>query len=242
MSWFNNPWQAANPWAEGKPEFEKAVGSVANTDQRNAKEAQKVKRGLQIKIKDGSAVIFYDRELYTQDGLYEKGQIDVEALVYTEGDAFGLAVKANLNLLWSSATAQVIIQTLQRSTEENPFLIVETEDVGEQGSRSIATMCYWNYKNPEKLPTENGEIADAATNLIHELGHAYRWKIGLNQKDESSVVDSFTGFRKEEEETAHLENRVRIQTNRPLRTKYSFNLIVKNKKRIFGNWNYATQK
>ena len=30
MSWFKNPWESANPWAEGKPEFKKAIGTVVD--------------------------------------------------------------------------------------------------------------------------------------------------------------------------------------------------------------------
>ena len=34
MSWFKNPWESANPWAEGKPEFKKAVGTAVDTDEQ----------------------------------------------------------------------------------------------------------------------------------------------------------------------------------------------------------------
>ena len=30
MSWFKNPWESANPWAEGKPEFKKAIGTAVD--------------------------------------------------------------------------------------------------------------------------------------------------------------------------------------------------------------------
>ena len=36
MSWFKNPWESANPWAEGKPEFKKAVGTAVDTDEQTA--------------------------------------------------------------------------------------------------------------------------------------------------------------------------------------------------------------
>ena len=36
MSWFKNPWESANPWAEEKPEFKKAVGTAVDTDEQTA--------------------------------------------------------------------------------------------------------------------------------------------------------------------------------------------------------------
>ena len=32
MSWFKNPWLTSNPWAQGKPEFQKAIGQSPKTD------------------------------------------------------------------------------------------------------------------------------------------------------------------------------------------------------------------
>ena len=32
MSWFKNPWEVNNPWAQGKPEFQKAIGTAGYND------------------------------------------------------------------------------------------------------------------------------------------------------------------------------------------------------------------
>ena len=75
-----------------------------------------------------------------------------------------------------------------------------------------------------------------------ELGHAYRWAIGEYDKDEGKFADDWGILRLEEEETSHLENKVRAETGKVLRTAYQVP-IVKNGKRLLGkvtekNWNY----
>jgi hypothetical protein len=190
-------------------------------------------------------VIFYEKKLYRQDGIFEPTSRKVTALPYTEKDLFAFKVQTALNSLWASPTARMIIKTLQKSMEENPYLIIETNAQGE-GSRQIATMCYWNYQTPEAIDTEKGKLANAPTNLIHELGHAYRWAIGSNQKDEGQFADSWQSLKLEEEETSHLENQVRADTNAPLRTTYN-TVIVSNGKRVLGkgrykNWDYRKNK
>ena len=186
------------------------------------------KDGLKIKASDGTGIIFYEGELYT--GTSVEGN---RLVVYKGEDAFVLNVKKTLNSLWESKTARMIVQQLQ-SDKKNVFLVIQSEAKGE-GSHAVATMGYWNDKNPEKVITETNSPADASINLIHELGHLYNYSKGFNY---SGYADSWEILPLEEEQTAHLENLVRFELRKPLRTVYNVE-IVKNKKRIFTRPGYT---
>ena len=189
----------------------------------NALEGKDVKEGLSVAFSDGTFhgikhVVFYDGELY------------IGGEIYSGADSFALDVKKSLNNLWMSKTARMIVQSLQKSTR-HVYTINQTTQQGEgKGSRNVASMCYWNNSNPEAVNIEGGKIqADSAIVLIHELGHAYNFE---TDKGYEGYVDPDNLLEKEEEETSHLENLVRVETNKPLRTAYSVP-IVKNKSRIY---------
>ena len=187
-----------------------------------------IKEGLKIKVSDEIAIIFYNGELYTSTSA-----TDNSGVLYDGTDAFVLNVKKTLNALWESTTARMIVQQLQ-SDKKNVFLVIQSEAKGE-GSHAVATMGYWNDKNPEKVITETNSPADASINLIHELGHLYNYSKGFNY---SGYADSWEILPLEEEQTAHLENLVRFELRKPLRTVYNVE-IVKNKKRIFTRPGYT---
>jgi hypothetical protein len=249
-NWFQNPW-ATNQWMPGGAEFEKWASPIsnlesANTDNETQNNSEGEGSNLKINTQNGSIT-------YYKNNLYEGGVTKQD--LYKGSDDFAIAVKNALNKLQNSKTAQGIINTLQKAPE-NVYVIYPTnESESSRGSSQNATMCYWKYKNPEAVPTENGKTANAAINLIHELGHAYRYEIGEQQKAEGKYIskegqyvgedpNDFIKLKVEEEEASHLENKVRAEMKRPLRTSYELT-IVKNGKRLYGvqekNWDYRTK-
>ena len=194
-----------------------------------------IKERFRIKASDGTFIIFYDGELYTSTSLN-----DGNGVVYKGTDAFVLNVKKALKSLWASKTARMIIQTLQ--SDEKDIFFVEQSSGDTKGSHAVGTTGYWDDKDPEKLNTEKGVIADAAINLIHELGHLYNYSMGFNY---SGFADNPKGdlglLRLEEEETCHLENLVRVELDKPLRTAYQVT-IVRNKHRIYTRPGYLYKK
>lgn len=58
MSWFKNPWEVNNPWAQGKPEFQKAIGQSPKADvisSNNKKDSEDVRTGYWL---ENNTIIF----------------------------------------------------------------------------------------------------------------------------------------------------------------------------------------
>ena len=200
-------------------------------NRNNGGEGKDVKEGLSIAFSDGNFegikhVVFYAGELY------------IAGEIYAGTDSFALDVKKSLNNLWMSKTAKMIVQCLQNSIN-HAYTINQSAAKGES-SRTVATMCYWNNNNAEALNTEKGMMVDKDIVLIHELAHAYNYEMDKNYQ---GYVDSDSLLELEEEETSHLENLVRVETNKPLRTAYSVPIInKKNRTRIYTNRGYVYKK
>jgi hypothetical protein len=203
--------------------------------------------GLRIKIADDKPpVVYYEQHLYEiyVDGRNKNGTRT--GIPYTTNiDTFALAVKNALNSFWKSKTAILIIRTLQMAQEKTPgedYCLIQPTTQAEEGSRQLLLGAFWNTSGSEKINTEKGIFGDAYIALIHELAHSYRWLIGKGKEDDGKFLDNDNLLKKEEEETSHLENKIRAETGRPLRTAYSLP-IIRGGKRIYGegkekNWDY----
>jgi hypothetical protein len=213
-----------------KPRGSKKAGSGSPNTRKKTTE---LKYGVQVKIENGDYLVYYD------ENLYEKG------VLYKGNDVFAIAVREALNSLLISPMAFQIINDLQNAAElfnERPVygaIIVETTEKGEFSS-ALINRCSWNYKNPFTTKLENKkDQADAAINLIHELGHVYRYNTG--EEVEDNTLDSWNLLQEEEEETSHLENVIRAETGRLLRWTYGGEPIIdESGKRIYGEsrWDY----
>ena len=75
--------------------------------------------------------------------------------------------------------------------------------------------------------------------MMRDKSYLYNYSMGFNYSGYADADKDGLGFLPlEEEQTAHLENLVRFELRKPLRTFYSIQ-IVKNKKRIFTEPGYT---